>query len=169
VAIDVRMELGPPQEAQNLRYFLLKPRPADSTTMLSETQIKSRLFTPNRTEITTLVGMRTTLQLTQQQVDTLAALHRQVLAVRDSLFTDLARHLASLQDRKRIPKETAERYRRAQLQSQLVLARLVPQIKTILTPAQKRKLPISITFWLDRDPRMIERMTGLGEVAFVSF
>jgi hypothetical protein len=155
VVLDVRFDLGPPPENLALRN-LLRARSGDRPGALSAEQIKARFFAPDRSEISSLLQQKDAVDLTDAQVDSLTGMHRGLVAMRDSLFTDLARFLAALPDG-RVTNEAGRRFLRANTESQLALARLAPRIKSVLTDEQRRKLPSGITSWLDRDPRAIAR------------
>jgi carboxypeptidase family protein/TonB-dependent receptor-like protein len=165
VVLDVRMSLSPPSENMMVRS-MMKPRPADSTKMLSEAQIKARLFSPGRgSELQQLIQVKDGLKLTPVQVDSLTHMNQRILAKRDTLYTALAHYLASLPDR-RVTGEAGKRYMETSRESQRALLQFVPAVKALLTTEQQKKLPPGITFWINSDPRQLDRIMTERFVVF---
>jgi hypothetical protein len=94
VTLDIHLDLAPDRERTFIAAYL-KPRPADSTDVLNETQIRTRLLGRSGGAFTSILQIKDSLDLTQAQVDSLNAINKRYLAARDSIYRALARYLAS--------------------------------------------------------------------------
>jgi hypothetical protein len=90
-----------------------------------------------------------TLELTGVQADSIATLNRWYVVRLDSIWTPVASYLAALPDNYN-HEEAYRRYQHARESSVDLLVRIVPDINTLLSPAQKRKLPQFVSTLLDR-------------------
>jgi hypothetical protein len=89
-----------------------------------------------------------TLELTGRQADSLATLNRWYVIRLDSIWTPVAKYLATLpQDYDQ--GEAYSRYRAAREASVDLLIRAAPSIDGLLAPEQKRKLPAFVASYLD--------------------
>jgi hypothetical protein len=95
-----------------------------------------------------LLRQSDTLQLTGIQADSLATLNRWYVIRLDSIWTPVARYLATLPT-DYDQGEAYGRYKEAREASVDLLIRAAPSISGLLTPDQKRKLPAFVASYLD--------------------
>ena len=88
------------------------------------------------------------LHLTGRQADSIATMNRWYLIRLDSIWSPVLRAYATLPDRYS-QSEAYARYCRAREGSVDLLIKLAPAINTLLTPAQRRKLPALTAAHLD--------------------
>jgi len=90
-----------------------------------------------------------TLHLTQTQADSVAALNRWYTVRLDSIWAPVSKYLAELPER--YDQDAAyDRYRTARQTSVDLLIKIAPELKSLLTPDQTRKLPAFISTSLDK-------------------
>jgi hypothetical protein len=89
-----------------------------------------------------------TLALSPTQADSVAVLNRRYAIVLDSIWTPVAKYLAALPDRYD-QGDAYERYRTAREATVDALITLAPAIKSLLTSEQWRRLPTTVTPYLD--------------------
>jgi hypothetical protein len=147
LTLDVRVDLGPDRESQQIAAAL-RPRPADGVRVLPERELRRRLPTASAPELQSILRLRDSLALTRPQADSLGALVRRVTAARDSVWSDLARYLASQHGRYGSA-ETRRRWRRATADAARAFDEVLPAIGALLTPAQRAKLPPSLRARVD--------------------
>jgi hypothetical protein len=108
-----------------------------------------------------------TLELTPQQADSIAVLNRGFTLKLDSIWTPTAKYLAALPE-KYDQGDAYDRYRIARETSVDALMKIVPNVKSLLTADQIRKLPTYVTPFLDRrylaSVRSGTAGTGLGMI-----
>src|ERR1044071_5250511 len=80
-------------------------------------------------------------ELTPEQGDSIATLNRFYMTRLDSIWTPVARYLAELPKGPYNQDAAYDRYKGAREASVDLLLEFAPQVKNLLTPAQKRKLP----------------------------
>ena len=88
------------------------------------------------------------LRLTRRQADSISTLNRRYALAFDSIWTPVARYLATLPpdyDRG----EAYARYRAARAASVDALLAIVPSVRNLLTPEQRRQLPTLVASSLD--------------------
>jgi hypothetical protein len=98
--------------------------------------------------LSSILRQADTLQLTGAQADSIATLNRTYVIRLDSIWSPVAKYLASLPD-KYNQDDAYRRYQRAREASVDMLIRLAPDIKRLLTPEQRRKLPAVVASYLD--------------------
>ncbi len=136
IGLNVHIDLSPNRELQRLRLSL-RPPPGDQS--LTESRIKDRVATRLTTELDAILRLRDSLKLSPQQVDSLEALDRRVLAARDSIYADLARYLASLNGK--YGGEALQRSKQAALDAEAAVAQSLPGVMSLLRSDQYEKLP----------------------------
>jgi hypothetical protein len=145
----MRFDLGPTRERQALTQQLDRGRTLKGTKapepMLKAIYGSGGILNP----LSQILRQSDTLELTGVQADSIATLNRWYVVHLDSIWTPMARYLASLPDNYSHD-EAYSRYKSARESSVDLLLRIVPDINTLLTPAQKRKLPQFVGTLLDR-------------------
>src|SRR5205807_2081605 len=105
--------------------------------------------------------------LTAVQADSIAVLNRRYTVLLDSIWSPVAKRLATLPDAYAQSRAYAE-YQRARETNVDALLRLAPLVRSLLTPAQRRRLPTLVASYLD--PRYLASVrsgtagTGLGAI-----
>ena len=155
----VRYDLGPMRERQNLRLQLGSGRTQPGTRFPEQSfRALGSAGIPN--PMATILRQQDSLRLTSRQADSIAAMNRRYTYRTDSIWVPVARYLASL------PTNFDEglaydRYLQARHAQIDMLTRLVPVIRGLLTPEQRRKLPGQIVNVLD--PRyLVSIRNGTG-------
>jgi len=144
----MRFDLGPTRERQLLTQQLDRGRTLRGTK--APEQVLRAIYgsggIPN--PLATILRQADTLELTGPQADSIATMNRRYVISLDSVWSPVAKYLAALPDNYN-KDEAYARYQRAREASVDMLIRLVPTIKQLLTPEQRRKLPAIITSYLD--------------------
>jgi hypothetical protein len=146
----MRFDVGPARERQTLTMLLDRGRTTPGT-KFSEQMIKGmyagNIGVPN--PMAQLLRSADTLHLTQTQADSVAALNRWFTVRLDSIWAPVAKYLADLPER--YDQGAAyDRYRTARQTSVDLLIKIAPELKSLLTPDQTRKLPAFISTSLDQ-------------------
>ena len=144
----MRFDLGPTRERQALTQQLDRGRTLRGT-KAPEPMLKAIYGSggiPN--PLSTILRQADTLQLTGPQADSIATMNRRYVISLDSIWAPVAKYLAGLPD-KYNKDEAYSRYQHARETSVDMLIKLVPDIKRVLTPEQRRKLPAFIASYLD--------------------
>jgi hypothetical protein len=89
------------------------------------------------------------LQLTPEQGDSIATLNRFYMTRLDSIWSPVAKYLADLPKGPYDRDAAYDRYKAARESSVDLLLEFAPQVKNLLTPAQRRKLPQSLVNNMD--------------------
>jgi hypothetical protein len=144
----MRFDLGPTRERQVLTQQLDRGRTRQGT-KAPEPLIKAMysgggIMNP----LSTILRQADTLGLSGPQADSIATLNRSYVIHLDSIWSPVAKYLAALPD-KYDRDEAYHRYQRAREASVDMLIKIVPDIKRLLTPEQRRKLPSYIAGYLD--------------------
>lgn len=144
----VRIDVGPTRERQLLTQMLNRGRRGRGQ-KIPEAQLKAMygtggVFNP----MAQILRQADTLQLTQQQADSVATLNRWYTIRLDSIWSPVITYLAALPDHYD-EEEAYNRYRVAREHSVDLLIALAPDVKGLLTPEQQRKLPSFVTGFLD--------------------
>ena len=143
-----RVDVGPTRERQALTSMLDRGRMA-SGQRLPEPLIKALYGTSAITNpMAQILRESDTLRLSPRQADSLAVLNRAYAIVLDSIWTPVAKYFASLPDRYD-QGEAYARYRAARERSVDALIKLAPAINALLTADQRRRLPSTVTPYLD--------------------
>jgi hypothetical protein len=95
-----------------------------------------------------ILRQQDTLKLTGPQADSIATMNRWYVIRVDSIWSPVAKYLAELPNRYD-DDEAYEHYIRARRATVDLLTRLGPQIKGLLTPEQRRKLPAFVASYLE--------------------
>ncbi len=145
----LRVDVGPTRERQDLTQMLDRGRSTQGTRM-PEPMMKAMygsggLMNP----MAQILRQSDTLELTQQQADSVAVLNRWYTIKLDSIWSPVVKQLAALPDRYD-QSEAYERYRSARQASVDALMKIAPTVKSLLSADQLRKLPTFITPYLDQ-------------------
>jgi hypothetical protein len=144
----MRFDLGPTRERQALTQQLDRGRSLRGM-KAPEPMLKAIYGSggiPN--PLSTILRQADTLQLSGPQADSIATMNRRYVISLDSIWSPVAKYLAALPDNYN-KDEAYARYQRAREASVDMLIKVVPDIKRVLTPEQRRKLPASIASYLD--------------------
>ena len=145
----LRFDVGPTREQQSLTQQLNLGRRTEGT-KLPESLIKAiyangGLINP----LNAILRQSDTLKLTSKQADSLATMNRSYVIRLDSVWAPVAKFLAALPER--FDEDLAyARYKRAREATVDLLKKVAPEIKTLLSDAQRRKLPTIVTSYLDQ-------------------
>jgi hypothetical protein len=145
----MRFDLGPTRERQALTQQLDRGRTTRGT-KAPEPMIKAIYGSTGgvMNPLSSILRQADTLQLTGAQADSIATLNRTYVVRLDSIWSPVAKYLASLPDNYNHD-DAYRRYQRAREASVDMLIRLAPDIKRLLTPEQRRKLPSFVASYLD--------------------
>jgi hypothetical protein len=162
----LRFDVGPTRERQALTQMLDRGRTLSGQ---KTPEMALKAFGPIgiTNPMAAILRQADTLELTPQQADSMAVLNRAFTIKLDSIWTPMAKYLATLPDNYD-QGEAYDRYRMARQSSVDGLIRLAPTVRSLLTDAQYRMLPTSITAFLDRrylaSVRSGTAGTGLGMI-----
>jgi hypothetical protein len=107
-----------------------------------------------------ILRQQDTLKLTGAQADSIATMNRWYVIRVDSIWSPVAKYLAELPNRYD-EDEAYDHYIHARRATVDLLSKLGPQIKGLLTPAQRRKLPPFVASYLE--PRYLASIrSGTG-------
>ena len=145
----MRFDLGPTRERQALTQQLDRGRTARGT-KAPEPLIKAIYGSTGgvMNPLSSILRQADTLQLTGAQADSIATLNRTYVVRLDSIWSPVAKYLAALPD-KYDQDDAYRRYKKAREASVDMLIKLAPDIKRLLTPEQRRKLPAFVASYLD--------------------
>jgi hypothetical protein len=145
----MRFDLGPTRERQALTQQLDRGRTTRGT-KAPEPMIRAIYGSSGGVinPLSTILRQADTLGLTGPQADSIATLNRWYVVHLDSIWSPVAKYLASLPDHYDHD-EAYNRYRRAREASVDMLIKLAPDIKRLLKPEQRRKLPSLVASYLD--------------------
>jgi hypothetical protein len=144
----MRFDLGPTRERQALTQQLDRGRTLRGN-KTPEPILKAIYGTggiPN--PLSTILRQADTLGLSGMQADSIASMNRRYVIRLDSIWSPVAKYLAALPD-KYDKNEAYSRYQHAREASVDMLMGLVPTIRQLLTPSQRRKLPPIVASYLD--------------------
>jgi hypothetical protein len=145
----MRFDLGPTRERQALTQQLDRGRYTRGT-KAPEPLIKAIYGSGGGivNPLSTILRQADTLGLTGPQADSIATLNRWYVIHLDSIWSPVAKYLAALPDNYDRD-EAYRRYQKAREASVDMLIRIAPDIKRLLTPDQRRKLPSFVASYLD--------------------
>jgi hypothetical protein len=145
----MRFDLGPTRERQALTQQLDRGRTTRGN-KTPEPMLKAIYGSGGGVvnPLSTILRQADTLGLTGPQADSIATLNRWYVIHLDSIWSPVAKYLAALPD-KYDRDEAYRRYQRAREASVDMLIKLAPDIRRVLTPEQRRKLPALVTSYLD--------------------
>ena len=144
----MRFDLGPTRERQALTQQLDRGRTLRGN-KAPEPMLRAMYGSggiPN--PLSTILRQADTLGLSGMQADSIASMNRRYVVKLDSIWSPVTRYLAALPD-KYNKDEAYSRYQHAREASVDMLIALVPTIRELLTPTQRRKLPAYIASYLD--------------------
>ncbi|HUF51089.1 MAG TPA: carboxypeptidase-like regulatory domain-containing protein [Longimicrobiales bacterium] len=147
VTASFRFDLGPKREQQSLAQQLRAGRTMPGS-RYPESMFRSSATSSVFNPMSTILRSQDTLRLSAMQADSIASMNRRYTYRADSLWTPVARYLATL------PVDydndiAYDRYisaRRAQID---MLMQFVAAVRELLTPEQRRRLPASVVNQLD--------------------
>jgi hypothetical protein len=144
----MRFDIGPTREKQLLTQQLDRGRRTQGTkapdVMLKALYGNGGIPNP----IATILRSQDSLKLTGPQADSLATLNRQYTIRNDALWSPLAKYFADLPNG--YDRDLAyDKYMSARRSTIDLLTSLAPDIRGLLTPEQRRKLPTFIASYLD--------------------
>lgn len=149
LTLSLRMDLGPPRERQALTQTLDRGRTRVGTRLpepfLRQMYGSGSVINP----IAAMLQQGDSLRLTGPQADSLATLNRWYTVRLDSIWRPVTRGFAALPDRYD-HNEVYRQFRRAREASVDLLIRLAPDVRELLTPSQRRKLPALVAAYLDQ-------------------
>jgi hypothetical protein len=154
ITIDFRMYVGPDRETQGIEGAL-RPTPLDSTTVLSEKQIKAKLSRNVQTPFEQLLRMLDSLKLTPAQVARINAMDTRYLTARDSVYNELAKYLAPLHG-DYTGEEVRTHWHTAVMTVYHAIFDQVAELYALFTPEQRSKLPQGFTSQLTLTPSQVD-------------
>ncbi|MFN2637646.1 MAG: TonB-dependent receptor [Gemmatimonadaceae bacterium] len=144
----MRFDLGPTRERQALTQQLDRGRITKGNKapepMLRAVYGSGGMVNP----LSQILRQADTLELTGPQADSVATLNRWYVIHLDSIWAPAVKYFATLPD-KYDHDEAYHRYQKAREASVDLLIRIAPDIKRLLTPQQRRKLPSLVASYLD--------------------
>jgi hypothetical protein len=155
----MKFDLGTPREQQNLLNQLNAGR-TTAGTRLNESSFRSIATNGVQNPMSAILRQQDSLHLTSTQADSIASMNRRYTYRVDSLWAPVARYLATLPTEFRAT-EAFDRYVRTRRAHVDLLMRTIGPVRDLLTAEQRRKLPQSVTNFLD--PRyLISIRNGTG-------
>jgi hypothetical protein len=143
----VRIDMGPTRERQQLEQNIGAGRTRPGTKM-QEQFYRSQGPGSVSNPLTQILRQADTLKLTAVQADSIAVLNRRYTYRSDSIWAPVAKQFAGLPQ----SYDVGDQYnrflqaRRAQID---MLMKIVPEVNSLLTAEQRRKLPAFIVSWMD--------------------
>jgi hypothetical protein len=152
----MKFDLGPVRERQALAQQLARGRTQPGT---RSSELTLRLNNTNAVSnpLATILRQQDSLRLTSLQADSIASMNRTYMYRVDSLWSPVARFLATLPTDFE-ESEAFSRYMEARRTQFDFLMRIGPLVRELLTAEQRRKLPISVINSLD--PRYLAAIRG---------
>jgi hypothetical protein len=177
----LRFDIGPTRERQLLTQQLDRGRRTEGQ-KTPENLLRAIYGSggiPN--PIATILRQQDSLKLTSAQADSLATLNRAYAIRNDAIWSPVAKYFANLPDHYD-QSEAYDRYITARKATVDLLMKIVPDVKDLLTPEQRRKLPAFVSSFLE--PRYLASIrsgtatftgnsgfgagAGLGDVVFTA-
>ena len=163
ISLQVQVDIGMPRERQLLTRALDFGRGHPGNKQGAESmKVFGTSAIPNPMSL--LLQQADSLKLTRVQADSLASLSRKFAVFADSIWTPASRYFAQLPDA----------YSRGNAYDQYVSARektvdylltLVPHAKALLTPSQRRKIPLQLANFLDERVLRFLRSSSSGDIS----
>ena len=155
----MKFDLGPTRERQSLLQQLGNGR-SQPGTRFPESLFRTMGTNSVPNPMTTILRQQDSLRLTSMQADSLASMNRRYNYRIDSLWAPVARYLAALPQTYQAD-EAYDRFIRARRAQIDMLTAIVPLIRDLVTPEQRRKLPQLVVNYLD--PRyLVSIRNGTG-------
>jgi hypothetical protein len=161
VSLVVQLDVGMPRERQLLTNRLDLGRGHDGAKQTA-TALKSLGSNSIPNPMYMILQQQDSLHLTRAQADSLAWLSRLYAVYADSVWTPVANYLEKLPD-DYSSGDAYARYVSARERTVDYLLRLVPDVKGVLTPSQRRKLPRQIANYLDERVLRFLRSSTAGD------
>jgi hypothetical protein len=148
LTMSVRLDVGPSRERQQLTQMLDRGRKTEGQ-KVPEQQLRAQYGTGGLLNpMAQLLRSMDTLGLSGVQADSIASMNRRYTIRLDSVWSPVAKYLASLPEQYD-QGEAYERYTRARKATVDMLITTAPTINRLLTSDQKRKLPALVASYLD--------------------
>jgi len=161
ISLGVGIDIGVPRERQFLtqRLDAGRSRPGDRANAELMKNVGTSAI-PN--PMAMILAQETELRLTRAQADSLANLSHAFSVFADSVWTPVAGYLVALPD-EYSQSQAYARYVSARERTVDYLLTLVPDANGLLTGAQRRRLPLQISNYLDRRVLKFLRSSTLGD------
>lgn len=164
VTLTFKVDLGPTRERQMLaQQFGYAMKESDRRGW--ESNYRSIGSNGIQNPMTTILRQQDSLKLTSLQADSIASMNRRYVYRTDSLWTPVARRFAALDSSFRMGAEY-DTYLTARHDQIDFMIAVVNSLRELLTPAQRRKLPLSINNMLD--PQYLKAMRN-GSGMYIPF
>ncbi len=156
-------DIGAPRERQLLtqRLDMGRQRPGTKQTATNLKQLGASSI-PN--PMSMILQQQDSLGLNRKQADSLSTLSRQYALFADSVWSPVSVYLAQVPE-KYNHDEAYDRYVHAREATVDFLLKIVPDVKSLLTPTQRRKLPSQITNYLDTRVLKFLRSSSAGDIS----
>lgn len=164
VSINVSYDIGYTRERQMLTQRLDAGRGRPGTKQTAQA-LKSFGTSSIPNPMAMILQQPDSLGLTRRQADSLATLSTKFARYADSVWTPSAKALESQPDRYSHG-EAYNEYVRAREQTMDFLIGIAPDVRSLLTPAQKRKLPSVLLNYLDDRVLTFLRSSSAGDGGF---
>jgi hypothetical protein len=147
LTLDVRFDVGPERERQDL-FLRLRGGRGGRGNKASEQQLRLQYARQYPNPFEQMLRQQDSLGLSNEVADSIAILNKTYGKAIDSIWTPVAKYLASLPEKYDLD-EAYERVRTAENKSLDQMAIYGPAAKQLLTSEQVRKLPPFIALFLD--------------------
>ncbi|HEY4215599.1 MAG TPA: carboxypeptidase-like regulatory domain-containing protein [Gemmatimonadaceae bacterium] len=162
VSLGISIDIGVPRERQVLTQGLNLGRTSTGTvTKLPAFRLAAVGLSTIPNPIQMVLAQSDSLKLSRVQADSLAMLNASFTTFADSVWLPVGRELAALPN-DYSSGDAYELYVTAREQTIDYLLTLVPHVKELLTPAQRRKLPALVTNYLDERVLKFLRSSTIG-------
>jgi hypothetical protein len=161
ISLGVSIDIGVPRERQFLTQRLDVGRTVPGDRANAET-MKNLGTSAIPNPMAMILAQETELRLTRAQADSLANLSHAFSVFADSVWTPVAGYLVALPEEYSQSRAYA-RYVSARERTVDYLLTLVPDASGLLTDAQRRRLPLQISNYLDRRVLKFLRSSTLGD------
>jgi hypothetical protein len=144
----MRFDIGPTRERQLLTQQLDRGRRSEGTKVPENflRAIYSSGGIPN--PMGTILRQQDSLKLTSVQADSIAALNRMYTIRNDAIWSPVAKYFAELPN-SYDQSDAYDRYMAARKATVDLLMKIAPNVKDLLTPEQRRKLPAFVSSYLE--------------------
>ena len=161
ISFGVTLDIGPTRERQLLTRALDMGRGRPGTKQSAEAmKLLGTTAIPN--PMAMILQQADSLRLTRVQADSLASLSRKFAVYVDSVWTPVANYLQALPED--YDSDAAYgRYVSARERTVDYLLALIPDAKRVLTPSQRRKLPMQLANYLDERVLKFLRSSTAGD------
>jgi hypothetical protein len=147
LTLDVRVDVGPERERQDL-FLRLRTGRGGRGNKMSEQQLKQMYIRSYPNPFEQMLRQADSLKLSDDVADSIAILNKTYGKAIDSLWTPVAKYLASLPEKYDLT-DAYDRVRATENKSIDLMAIYGPAAKNLLTDEQVRKLPPFIALFLD--------------------